>query len=422
MANEVLNNPGTEEGQVTTVTPKPGDTPAPVANSDSPRLGYEIVKSDTRSPGEKAAEQDTHHPYLADLNARLRELQKQAPAMKKAKKPVAVSPGQQIPNISKLLENPTHSFAIIGVVLGILVAAAVAAISLHHSVPDGRYDMGTVSSSDAGLTGHLFIRWEKQLEYRLTLEPSSPELHPGFSLTVGNAPRPLAVTINLQDTTGFVLCTTTIVVPFDARRAAELAASNPPGQNGTAAASDASGAAPAVDYGNLAAQEVSREQSNDVFVNQVGPNQQIESISAQGNLSCSKDAYQKAASWSFAPDFLTLAEQTELLKRLTQPKAFAAEQAAEAAADRRRNAPKSTKKPPIFYVEGDDSIVDYDASAGVISTRSGRSFAISKTGADADALKARDLPFEIHYKCGQPGLCVLGGAGGRVTSTAKMIR
>jgi hypothetical protein len=421
MSNEVLNSPGSEEGQVKTMPEKPEAPSAPV-DSGEPRLGYEVIKSDQRSPGEREAAESQHHPYLADLNARLREMQLKAP-IKKQPPPRAqipdVSKLLQGSDISKLLQNPTNRFAIIGIVLGIMVAVAVAAISLHHSIPDGRYDMGAVTSTDAGLTGHLFIRWEKQLEYRLTLEPSSPELHPGFSLAVGNSPRPLAVTINLQDSTGFVLCTTGIVVPYDAARAAQLAASNPPNQNGGA---DSGAGVEAVDYPALAAQEVSREQVNDVFVNQVGPNEQIESISAQGSLSCSKDAYQKAATWSFAPDFLSLAEQESLLKRLTRPKEYAAEAASQAAADRLKKAPKNPKKPPLFFIEGDDAIVDYDAASGVISTRSGRAFAISKAGAEADALKGRDFPFEIHYKCGQPGLCVLGGAGGRVTSSATMIR
>ena len=93
--------------------------------------------------------------------------------------------------------------------------------------PNGRYDLGSVTSSAAGLKGHLFIEWDKKLNYRLTIEPGDPDRQAAFALAVAHSPRPLSVEIHMQDSEGFALCSKEILLKYDARNALELAPPNP---------------------------------------------------------------------------------------------------------------------------------------------------------------------------------------------------
>src|ERR1035441_6466918 len=61
-------------------------------------------------------------------------------------------------------------------------------------------------------------------------------------------------------------------------------------------------------------------------------------------------------------------------------------------------ATKAAPKLSPFYVEGEDSIAGYDASAGIIETFTARRFLIDKAGAAANTLKGLDFPVDIHHE------------------------
>ena len=304
--------------------------------------------------------------------------------------------------LRKFAENPVRVYAAAGIGLGILFGVILCVVVWSFG-PEGRYDLGVARSSAAGLKGHLFVEWDKKVKYRLTIEPEEADRQAGFALAVANSPRPLSVNLQLQDSQGFVLCAKDILLKFDARGAAALTATAPVA---SAAATD-SAAPPAVppqaDFTREDAQEAAREKGQDLFQNQNGPDGMLSGLGAQGEIPCSKRAYEKAQTWSFTPDFPSLAEQDALLKRqqelLTPPPPPPAHK-------------KKSKLPPLPYtVEGDDAIVEFDLSFGVIETRGRKLFLIDKAAAIAASSAWQDYPVSIHYHCDQMSNCTLTHSG-----------
>jgi hypothetical protein len=332
--------------------------------------------------------------------------------------PVAEKPLHEvwIPRIRKFLENPTNRYASIGVGLGIVVGVAVAAITWYVNNPSGRYDLGPVTSDAAGLRGRLFVKWEDQLHYRLELEPSYPERIPGFSLAAGNPPRPLSVAIQLRDAQGSELCSKEILLRYDAKRAEALAPVPHGAETEAQRASDHSAA-----EGDNTAQadgaEAAREKDKDLFELQAGKDGQIASIDAQGDLPCSRSAYENATAWSFVPDFPSVAEQKDLLERLKERQEYAENLGRRAASPVNKKAKKPAPNTVVFFIEGDDSIVEFDAASGIIETRGRKTFAIDRSGAEAAVLRGGDLPMRIHYRCDQTGNCALTSQGAGVLHT-----
>jgi hypothetical protein len=58
-------------------------------------------------------------------------------------------------------------------------------------------------------------------------------------------------------------------------------------------------------------------------------------------------------------------------------------------------------------MEGDDSIVEFDATRGVIETRGGKTFYFDKTGGQGADPKWQDYPVSIHYRCDRAASCIL---------------
>jgi hypothetical protein len=290
----------------------------------------------------------------------------------------------------------------------------VAAVMLMTSGPsDERSDMGTVTASGAGLTGHLFVKWDKQLQYRLAVEPSDPEQKAGFGLAVASSPHPLSIGIQLKDNQGFVLCSSDILLKYDARSAMAMTA--PDASVESAAESNASGASGAtdqqaqvIDYSKVDAQEAAREKGNDLFQNQMGTDGQPAAINAQGQFPCSKKAFANIASWSLVPTFPSLAEQNDLLKRQKELQALAAHPPSVAKAEPKKTFPVKLLS---FSTEGDDVIVDLDLYHGVIETRGRKTFYFDKTNQAAADLRWQEYPVIIHYKCDRSSECELMHSG-----------
>ncbi len=278
---------------------------------------------------------------------------------------------------------------------------------------EGRYDLGTATNDAAGLSGHLYVEWEQQLTYRLKIEPSDPDQKAGFSLAVGHPPRPLGITIHLQNAEGFVLCSREIVLKYDPRSAAADAhpdaATDVEAVQTDASDTAANHLAQELAFVQLDAQEAAREQGNDVFQNEIGPDGQIAAISAQGAISCTEKAYENAVGWSFTPDFPVIAEQNELVKRQQEERAEAARLAAEA---RRKKTPRPAIKLLPFSMEGDDSIVEFDPVHGIIETDGDKTFYFNKTAAGMNP-GWQEYPVSIHYRCDRASNCVImhSGAG-----------
>jgi hypothetical protein len=317
-------------------------------------------------------------------------------AKKPAKKPPASRPSLHealLERMQGFAENPTRYYAAIGMGLGILLVVIGAAIYMYTRSPEGRYDLGPVTSNATGLTGHLYLEWEKTLHYRLKFETSDSHYQAGFAAAVANPPRPLSIEIYLQDADGFVLCSRKIVLRYDARSAA-LAAHLP---NETP---------PVIDPAQLEAQEQQREKENDVFQNQIASNGKITAINAQGEIPCSKSNYEKTDQWSFSSDFPSLDEQNDWLYRQPEMRGDAAQRAAA-----HKKAARSAGKPLPFSIEGDDAIVDFDVNSGLIVTRGRNTFVINKTIAQRADPVWQDYPVLIHFRCNQYSDCTLMHAG-----------
>jgi hypothetical protein len=213
----------------------------------------------------------------------------------------------------------------------------------------------------------------------------------------------------MQDLQGFVLCTREIVLKYDARNAEALAASTPDSQ---ALKMDAvNQPAQTIDFAQLDAQEAARERDHEIFQNQTGPDGQIAAINAHGEIPCSKKAYKKTANWSFTPDFPSLAEQDQWLKRQRELQAAAAHPSPPASAAPAARKKKAAIKLMPFTIEGDDAIVDFDAAQGVIATRGQKTFFLDKAAVAAVDSAWQDYPVSIHYRCDQSSSCMLTHSG-----------
>ena len=316
---------------------------------------------------------------------------------------------------AKLSQNPIVRFAVIGGFLGIVFGACLIGLSWVLSKPAGPYDLGPMTSNAVGLRGHLFTKWDDdKLQYRLSFEPSDPDLHTLFALAVSNPPQPLSIGIQLKDSMGFVLCTRQIVLKYDYANAA--AASAPPADKADAGKPGTVAPAPPVDPAQAAAAEKQREHGKDVFQTQNGPDGQIASINAQGTIPCSGDAYGKVTNWSFTPDFPSLSEQNDLLKQQAEKRA----DADRASVVRKRTPSKGADKTISFSIEGDDAIMGYDPVAGVLETGTGEAFYVEKEGGQVNLAAWQAFPIRIHYRCDSTSYCTLTRVGSGAVLHARL--
>ena len=293
----------------------------------------------------------------------------------------------------RFAENPSRFYAVIGAGLGVLLAIIIAAFYLQTGSPEGRYDLGPVTSSATGLKGHLYVNWEKTLRYRLTFETSDPDQQAGFALAVANPSHPISIEIQLQNAQGFVLCSREIFLKYDVRGAA--IAVNPPNKPPSAS-----------DLAQLVAQEQKREQGKDIFQNQISPKGQVVALNAQGEIPCSAKAYERTVQWSFTSNFPSLAEQDEDLKHQQELRAAAARRAAA-----NKAAAKGAEKLLPFSTEGDDAIIEFDVSRGVIVTSGRKTYFLDKTSMGSADPVWHDYPVSIHFRCDQSTNCTLMHAG-----------
>jgi len=374
--------------------------------------------------------------------------------------------------------NLTYAYAGFGAVLGILFGVATAAtmhqttqiaqqkpsappapavtheVAVVHAgfvLPEEK-DMGSVNSRTSGLRGHLTTSWSERLAYHFVVGPTDPAQNEAFAATVNDSPRPLSVDLQMKSAAGEVLCGQQVVVKYDPRKAA--------GQNPS-------------QIDQLEAQESSREHSADVFQNDLNKDGKIESISSRGVLPCSKQEYDSAAFWSFSPQFPDLREQSRHLqhpavplvmakssapeahvasKSLVSHELIAAEKLPSAPVVKLASAPKvanvakpiSSPKPASVYtapsapaatdlatvvqkavpfhfeIEGDDEIVDFDASQKSLETSAGKTFYVNETLVASSVAGWLDEQANIHYRCDETSSCTLSLASAPTLLHATM--
>lgn len=296
---------------------------------------------------------------------------------------------------------PIFVLAAVVIALGLIVGVLFATVSNRSNAGQGGpRDLPPLISTADGLKGQLTLHWDGKLQYRLLVEPSDPAQKPEFSATVSTPPRPLSVGIQLKDSAGAVLCSRAILLKFDSVQAAALAGRQ-------LRASDAAASN---------AQELKREDGQDVFQNNLGRDGQSESISILGQIPCSMQAYGRTASWNFSPDFLTLDQQAALLKRQQELQARAKSASPDELADKAYSARRKAKKKETpefgsFAMEGDDELVGYDASKGLIQTGARKTFVIERVSGDGNASRWGDVPANVHYKCDMNYNCTLTRSG-----------
>jgi hypothetical protein len=369
-------------------------------------LRYAIIEPPPPPPPDSFLQASLHHPVDASPGA-------------KGKKPVGAPATGQPPageapaeRIRKPAQRPSRVFIWIVVGLGVLFGCILAVVFSRLANPDVPHDWVSSTSDAAGLKGHLYTKSEEKLEYRLTLQPADPDRHAAFALAIAHPPRPLSIEVHLQDAHGFVLCSMEILLKYNAANVPGIAAPNPDSQAGTANAVSAAGSASSQSVEKLlAAQEAERELGKEVFQNEIGPDGQVASLVAQGEFPCPDKAYASASTWSFTPNFPTLAEQDELVKRQHDVLATGAGPSAETPALRRKAA--RIPAPPLlsFTIEGDDAIVDFDISRGVIETRAEKTFLFDKTSGETGNPRWQEYPVSIHYICDQASRCTITHSG-----------
>jgi hypothetical protein len=447
MTDSVNQAPGVEnsegehplpEGE--SVPPKPEEASGEAPEEKKPASEYDIVASKRLEPESNFAS-DHYQPDTAAAGAQGQGSQGQNAAGKQAD-PKARLSDASIEQIGKFASSQTRVYAVIGVGLGLLVGLIAAAILLHPGSPGGPNDMGTVNANEYGLKGHLTTDWKDKLEYHLTVEPSAPEQRTGFLADVSSSPRPLSIAVQVKDPFGAVLCGDTILLKYDPRNAP----GNAPAELGPKAAGNATGRiaraakeraardaiAQGINLARLEGEELDREHGKNIFQDDVAPNGQIASISTQGILPCTKKQFDSIASWGLTADFPIVVQPVKSEESSPDSGANGESSTGDGAsgmtsgAKKLSNAAKAKRRPlppaPPIYIEGDDAIVYIDAANGIIETSAGKALVLDKTDPVVSALKGRDFPISIHYRCDQLGACTFAAIGMAGDHRAKLKR
>ena len=398
--------------------PAPPSAPAPPAEVHIPEPSYELVKSERDISEDSFKAQGHFHPTVqTPVDS--------PPAEGEA--PVASQTLPDGPQAEQLQKSAgqTKLYAAIGVGLGLVVGLTLAVFFLFPGSASGPMDMGAVTSNVYGLQGHLTAKWTDKVSYNLTIEPSTPALRPNFVSAVTASTRPLSIDVQLKDPFGAVLCDDTILVKFDPRNVAgpdggpDAQATQPrSGKKIDASAESRAAVARAVNLARLESLELQREHDKDVFQSVAGPDGQVSSLTSQGTLPCTKKQFDGTASWTFVPDFPVVAPPPAPANggpdaATSQDQAI--QDAAKALEAKKEQARKKARREfaPVspYSVEGIDTIIWYDANAGIAETSAGKAFRIDTSSAAANTLKGRDFPIVIHYECDETQGCTFSGVG-----------
>ena len=312
----------------------------------------------------------------------------------------------------------TKLYAAVGVGLGIL-AAGIGAFFIHTPKADGSFDFGSVTANANGLKGHLITNWGDQLDYKLTVEPSDGLQQAAFQNAVANPPHPLSIDIQLKDAKGQVLCDHPVLLKFDPMKnnARATTEPGPKGKKFDEVSADREQVTVALNNARLVGQELSREHGKDLFQNKVGTDGEIESISAQGTMPCTKQQYVTTNSWALTSNFPIIVPAGSHGSGSGLDGDLSAYGGSPDKSKDTSITPAKLKRkvalpaPSHFSIEEDDAVVGFQPVTGIIETRAGKAFQMEKKDMVASALTGAELPLTIHYRCDQFGACALAGVG-----------
>jgi hypothetical protein len=279
----------------------------------------------------------------------------------------------------------------------VMGVAAYALIGLKKSAPKtDSIDLGAGIENASGLRGHLVAGWKGNAQYQLRMEPIDPRENAGFAFVTANAQSPITIHVRLLDASGFALCGTDVLIPFDASKAHQKPAS---GDEGAAAQAQFKQAL-----------EQAGDSGKDVFYTEDGADGKIDALNAKGVLPCSLDEYKRFYYWDFSSNFPTLAQQDVLLGH----KPAASVETAESAPANEFTPPRiKPRKPAVkktqaaFYIQGDDRVVGWDGTRGVLEGDAGHSFTIPRKSDQTLAASWAANDSMIHYKCDPHANCAL---------------
>jgi hypothetical protein len=317
------------------------------------------------------------------------------------------------------------------VLVGFMALAVVVAAMffINKPKPDPSQpagDMGPGIVAASGLRGHLVTEWQGKtkdgkLQYQLRIEAMQPSYEPGFALVVARPPAPLSVNFRLLDATGFALCGKEVLFPFDpTKSAAPLPdAPRPKGKKVDAArlAADRA-AARQTQLEQLKAAEADRERGKDMFQPLAGSDGMVNAVTAQGDLPCSADLYQRANYWDLTTNFPTIAEQ-EALRDPGSAKLEREKELQEQPRAARRKV-VATKPQSAYYIQGDDRATRYDNERAILEGETGKSFQIDRKVDGHTASQWATNYSLIHYRCDQHANCALIVAGGVSAMHARL--
>jgi hypothetical protein len=397
--------PGTETGHAAPESPK----------SESPEERPKAPEYDIVPPKREMPESSFIAYHLSPTTGGENQSRQNHPGAPKAPEPGLTD--ASLERIKKFASSQTRVYAATGIGLGLLVGLIIAVTFLHPAGSGGPNDMGTVNANEYGLKGQLATDWKERLAFHVTIGPSAPALRAAFAANVNASPQPLSVTVQMKDPFGAVLCGDTVLLKFDPRNAPGIALAEPGPKASKAEREIATRKqiAHGIDLARLEGEELDREHGKDIFQNNTGPDGQIASISAQGILPCTRKQFENIASWGFTSNFPKVSPPAASLSpdaNGTPPADGKAEKDARARSSANEKARRRPALPlPPIYIEGDDAIMWIDAANGIIETRDGKALVLEKTDTIAAALKGRDFPIPIHYRCDQTGNCSFAGVG-----------
>lgn len=408
----------TPPGAETTQAPDPDsaavtETPKSESPEERPKAPeYEIVPSKRDMP---------ETGFVADPVALAAVLEAaNGTAQKGSGKSRAGKGNQPLDLIQKFTASQTKVYAAVGIGMGLLAGLIVAALFLHPNSHTAPIDMGPATANQYGLKGHLTTAWKDRLEYQVTIEPVDSKRAAAFAANVNASPKPLSIEVQVKDPFGAVLCGNTILLRFDPRNTPGITVPEP-GPKATKAEkalATRNQIAQGLRLAKLEGQELDREHGKDVFRNNAGKDGQLESIGAEGVLPCTRQQFEKVASWGFTSNFPVVTPPAEsapaspFAQDIAEAEARSAKEAAaeKAAAKARAKRRPALPAPPI-YIEGDDAIMRIDEANRVLETRNGKALHVDKSDSIVEMLKERDFPIPIHYRCDQEGNCTFGVVG-----------
>jgi len=316
-----------------------------------------------------------------------------------------IQAAQPDPNAAQQPKKPASRLMPI-LVIGVVVVAAIALFalvflafpklsltgSLTNQKPPSLYmDLGNRRLDSAGLAGRLIVKWEDKAGYEFYLDPLDQDDTAGFQTLAKNPPHPLTVVIRLLDTQGMVACEKEIDFPGAAQPGA------PP--DPTQALLPKTTAA------------------GDTVRDMAGSDGEIAEINSSGPLPCPLKAYQRIASWDFAANFPTAADQETAASQTSVKGGTSGYRNSRFNSGWRLSGVRFEHlSAPI---EGDDVIVGDNPGRGTVDTSSGREFLVGAGGLSSEW---QIFPSAVHFRCERTGTCTLTRSISHSIIQARLVR